>query len=219
MAGTGRCDHAKTALDIHSSLAELSGMLSKSPHPRRSACLAPVLPAALLLAGLTLSTRAAAEDRCLHRFERVQLTDTYYSVGANAGDIDRDGRRTSLARWSAGSAAPPWARRQGEIKLEPSQPAEESPTTWLGLRSTHWPCSTPHPGLAAWRASFARNALLAGLLIPLILELGGWLTPSMLYRYAINDEGLLHRGSQRVCDYTAKLQQIADKKKKGEPVL
>ena len=69
------------------------------------------------------------------------------------------------------------------------------------------------------RRSFAQNALLAGLLIPLILELGGWLTPSMLYRYAINDEGLLHRGSQRVCEYTAKLQQIADKKKKGEPVL
>jgi hypothetical protein len=31
----------------------------------------------------------------------------------------------------------------------------------------------------------------------------------MLYRYAINDEGLLHRWSQRVCDYTAKLQQTA----------
>jgi hypothetical protein len=51
------------------------------------------------------------------------------------------------------------------------------------------------------------------------MELGGWKTASMLYRYAINDEALLHRGSQRVCDYTVKLQETAEKKKKGEPAF
>lgn len=34
---------------------------------------------------------SAAEERRLHLFERKQLTDTYYSEGANAGDIDNDG--------------------------------------------------------------------------------------------------------------------------------
>lgn len=32
-----------------------------------------------------------AEEYVLHEFERQQLTDTYYSEGANAGDLDRDG--------------------------------------------------------------------------------------------------------------------------------
>jgi putative membrane-bound dehydrogenase-like protein len=33
---------------------------------------------------------AVAEDFSLHRFERIPLTDTYYSEGAGAGDIDGD---------------------------------------------------------------------------------------------------------------------------------
>ena len=35
---------------------------------------------------------SADEERALHRFERQQLTDVYYSEGANAGDINRDGK-------------------------------------------------------------------------------------------------------------------------------
>ncbi|HEV7225747.1 MAG TPA: VCBS repeat-containing protein [Pirellulales bacterium] len=35
---------------------------------------------------------ATAEERRLHSFERRQLTDAYFSEGANAGDIDRDGK-------------------------------------------------------------------------------------------------------------------------------
>jgi hypothetical protein len=36
-------------------------------------------------------TNAFAEDFALHTFDRQRLTDTYYSEGANAGDIDGDG--------------------------------------------------------------------------------------------------------------------------------
>ncbi len=35
---------------------------------------------------------ARSEDRALHTFERQRLTDTYYSEGANAGDLNGDGQ-------------------------------------------------------------------------------------------------------------------------------
>jgi hypothetical protein len=38
------------------------------------------------------SRSLTAEDRVLHHFERKQLTDTYYSEGANAGDVNHDGQ-------------------------------------------------------------------------------------------------------------------------------
>jgi hypothetical protein len=47
--------------------------------------------AALTLAA-SISTAVRAEERVLHSFERKQLTDVYYSEGANAGDIDGDGQ-------------------------------------------------------------------------------------------------------------------------------
>ena len=34
---------------------------------------------------------AGGEDHRLHRFQRVELTNVYYSEGANAGDLNRDG--------------------------------------------------------------------------------------------------------------------------------
>ncbi len=52
------------------------------------------LPAALvcLLAhGFATAGAACAEDYYLHRFERIELTDVYYSEGANVGDFNRDG--------------------------------------------------------------------------------------------------------------------------------
>ena len=33
-----------------------------------------------------------SEDFSLHTFERQRLTETYYSEGANAGDINGDGK-------------------------------------------------------------------------------------------------------------------------------
>ncbi len=48
--------------------------------------------AALSLAG----TFATAADRLLHSFERIPLTDVYYSEGANAGDLNRDGKADAI---------------------------------------------------------------------------------------------------------------------------
>lgn len=46
--------------------------------------------AALLLVGFTTPTNA--QDFTLHSFKRQRLTDVYYSEGANAGDINGDGK-------------------------------------------------------------------------------------------------------------------------------
>lgn len=45
-----------------------------------------------------------AEDRVLHSFESIMLTDTYYSEGANAGDFDNDGQIDAVygPYWFAG---------------------------------------------------------------------------------------------------------------------
>ena len=60
--------------------------------PRRHPRFLLVLPPLVALMPVLVLSPAAAEDRFLDRFERVQLTETYYSEGANAGDIDRDGK-------------------------------------------------------------------------------------------------------------------------------
>jgi hypothetical protein len=49
----------------------------------------------LFLAGtfcIAVSASARAEERVLHTFERRQLTDVYFSEGANAGDLNGDGK-------------------------------------------------------------------------------------------------------------------------------
>jgi hypothetical protein len=48
---------------------------------------------ALILFNAALATvrPVAAEDYTIHRFERIPLTDVYYSEGANFGDLDGDG--------------------------------------------------------------------------------------------------------------------------------
>ena len=48
------------------------------------------LPALLLL--LAGAAPALAQEYTLHTFERQQLTDVYYSEGANAGDLNGDGK-------------------------------------------------------------------------------------------------------------------------------
>jgi hypothetical protein len=44
-----------------------------------------------VLAAAVLVGIARGDDLVLHKFKRQQLTDTYYSEGANAGDLNRDG--------------------------------------------------------------------------------------------------------------------------------
>ncbi len=45
-----------------------------------------------LLAALLMALPAAAQDYKLHSFSRQQLTNIYYSEGANAGDLNGDGK-------------------------------------------------------------------------------------------------------------------------------
>lgn len=47
-----------------------------------------VIPAVLF----ALPRMGSAEDRVLHTFDRIKLTDEYYSEGANAGDLNHDGK-------------------------------------------------------------------------------------------------------------------------------
>ncbi len=61
--------------------------------------------ACLLFASTLLSPAAShAADRELQTFERIRLTDTYYSEGANAGDINGDGHLDAVygPHWYAG---------------------------------------------------------------------------------------------------------------------
>ena len=49
---------------------------------------------ALALFAAVITTQAA--DCQLHSFERIQLTDRYYSEGINAADVDGDGAELLL---------------------------------------------------------------------------------------------------------------------------
>ena len=53
---------------------------------------------------MLIITTAAAGERELHPFDRVQLTDIYYSEGVNAADIDNDGNIDAIYGpfWFAG---------------------------------------------------------------------------------------------------------------------
>ena len=64
------------------------------------------ISAAWLLALTGLS--AAPEDYVLHTFDRVQLSDVYFSEGANFGDLNRDGVMDVVYGpfWFAGNARP-----------------------------------------------------------------------------------------------------------------
>lgn len=48
--------------------------------------------AIVILGGFVFFAKAQAEDFSLHTFKRQQLTDKYFSEGANAGDINGDGK-------------------------------------------------------------------------------------------------------------------------------
>jgi hypothetical protein len=56
----------------------------------RHSFLSRCLSLTFLIAPALSSDTAAADDYVLHRFERQQLTDVYYSEGAGAGDINGD---------------------------------------------------------------------------------------------------------------------------------
>lgn len=68
------------------------------------------------------SALSAADDHTLHSFDRKQLTDVYFSEGANAGDIDGDGHADAVygPYWFAG---PDFAKKR-EIYPPKPQPRE-----------------------------------------------------------------------------------------------
>lgn len=78
--------------------------------------------AAAILVAWALSGVGRAEDRVLHRFERQRLTDTYYSEGANAGDLNGDGQADVVygPYWFEG----PTFERRREIYPAKPQPTE-----------------------------------------------------------------------------------------------
>ena len=67
-------------------------------------------------------TAAAESEWVLHRFERQQLTDVYYSEGASAGDLNRDGKPDVVhgPYWFAG----PDFKTRREIYPARAQPRE-----------------------------------------------------------------------------------------------
>ncbi len=73
----------------------------------------------ILLAGASM---AAAEEKSLDTFERKQLTDVYYSEGANAGDLDGDGHADVIygPLWFAG----PTFEKQHELYPPKPQPLD-----------------------------------------------------------------------------------------------
>lgn len=79
-------------------------------------------PLLILRAGAFGGSLAIAQERELHSFERRQLTDVYFSEGANAGDIDRDGKPDVVYGpfWFAG----PDFKQQHEIYPPKPQPLD-----------------------------------------------------------------------------------------------
>lgn len=75
----------------------------------------------LVICGMVLS-QAQAEEKAIHSFDRVQLTGTYFSEGANAGDINGDGQPDVVygPYWYAG----PDFKQKHEIYPPKPQPVE-----------------------------------------------------------------------------------------------
>jgi putative membrane-bound dehydrogenase-like protein len=84
-------------------------------------CLCVSIAVVVLLGGLS-NLASAAEPRVLHKFDRVELTDVYYSEGANFGDIDGDGHMDAVhgPYWFAG----PDFKTSHEIYPPKAQPRE-----------------------------------------------------------------------------------------------
>ena len=96
---------------------------------------------------------ALAEEHVLHSFERVTLTERFYSEGADYGDINRDGHMDIVSGpyWYAG---PDWKQT---TEIYPAQSFEilaysENFFAWVDdVDGDEWPDVVvgPHPGKEA----------------------------------------------------------------------
>ena len=79
------------------------------------------------------SRNGFARDFHVHKFERIQLTDVYYSEGANFGDLNKDGVMDAVYGpfWFAG----PDYKTKREIYPAKPQPRD---------RFRDWSCETIH---------------------------------------------------------------------------
>ena len=78
-------------------------------------------PLAAILA-FAVSPTATEAQHLLHHFDRIELSDTYYSEGANAADLDNDGHLDAIygPQWFAG----PEFKLAHPIYKSPPQPRE-----------------------------------------------------------------------------------------------
>ncbi|MBI3464325.1 MAG: VCBS repeat-containing protein [Planctomycetes bacterium] len=84
------CCRTIGAVDIEATAGTHVGVAGPSPRERDSVNKLPLALSALLFisSGQVL---ASDNDHYLHDFQRIQLTDRYFSEGANIGDLNRDG--------------------------------------------------------------------------------------------------------------------------------
>ncbi len=83
--------------------------------------------------GLLLAVRAAADDSYhLHEFERIPLTDVYYSEGANAGDLNADGI-TDVVHGPYWFAGPDFTAKHEiyPVKAQPREAYADSFFSWV----------------------------------------------------------------------------------------
>ena len=100
-----------------------------------------MFPVAALLCSAAMHIAVYGQDRSGHKFERIQLTDVYYSEGANFGDLNRDG-------WADIVYGPYWFqgpdyRAKHEIyaaKAQPRQRYADNFFSWVyDFNSDGWP--------------------------------------------------------------------------------
>jgi len=99
---------------------------------RRRSTIRPMLPLAIIaLATTVYASVVHADEFMLQTFHRQQLTDVYYSEGANGGDIDGDGQVDIVY-------GPYWFEGPGFVKKHEIYPAKPQPMEGYADNFFNW---------------------------------------------------------------------------------